>query len=443
MAVSDMKSILFAFVIIMFAFSERKSQFLQDKSFLEENILNFFFPKDPGLIKVRKINKIEGVTDIRILDFIGLVEQYGYPAEEHNVTTEDGYNLKIHRISGSLSDNERKKEIVFMQHGFLASSHCWILQGPDKDLAFLLADQGYDIWIGNMRGNTYCRSHVNMTTYERKFWQYSFHEVGTRDLPAMFNYIFNYTKQKDLYYIGHSMGTTSLFTLLSMKPEYNTKIKMAICLAPVVVNIKETSTFNVFNLSPVIKEVLEKREIYDLFPQSLATVTIARTLCNYNAMTQFICITILFLLFGSDPAQLNTILLPKIFAHFPAGGSLHTFDHYYQNFHAGDFRSYDYGITENYERYKQKIPPSYDVEKITAPIILFYAANDVLATEKNTLELSKRLPNVLLIEKVPYKFFNHIDFLWAIDAKTLLYDHILELIRKFNAKQNIRNKSTQ
>jgi pimeloyl-ACP methyl ester carboxylesterase len=62
----------------------------------------------------------------------------------------------------------------------------------------------------------------------------SFHEVGTKDLPAMIDYILKYTDQKDLYYIGHSMGTTSLFAFLSTKPEYNIKVKMVICLSPVV-----------------------------------------------------------------------------------------------------------------------------------------------------------------------------------------------------------------
>jgi len=47
-------------------------------------------------------------------------------------------------------------------------------------------------------------------------------------------------------------------------------------------------------------------------------------------------------------------------------------------------------------------------------------------------ELGKRLSNVL-IEEIPYKFFNHIDFIWAINAKTLLYDHMIELMQKFDA----------
>jgi len=31
------------------------------------------------------------------------------------------------------------------------------------------------------------------------------------------------------------MGTTALFTLLSIRPEYNAKIKLGICLAPIAI----------------------------------------------------------------------------------------------------------------------------------------------------------------------------------------------------------------
>jgi len=47
-----------------------------------------------------------------------------------------------------------------------------------------------------------------------------------------------------------------------------------------------------------------------------------------------------------------------------------------------DFYNYDYGMVENYKRYRQKTPPSYDLKKITAPMILFYAANDMGTTEQ-------------------------------------------------------------
>ncbi|KAL0130331.1 hypothetical protein PUN28_002165 [Cardiocondyla obscurior] len=313
------------------------------------------------------------------LSTIGLVERYHYPAEEHSVTTEDGYNLVIHRIPRSpLSNNQKRKEIVFLLHGMIASSDYWVLYDPSKCLACLLADQGYDVWVGNMRGNSYCRSHTNMTVYNPKFWQYSFHEVGTKDLPAMFNYILNCTKQKNLYFIGHSMGATSILALLSSKPEYNIKIKIAIFLAPCAFWVKVTPTFN-------------------------------------NTMS--------FLPF------LKTAL-PDLLSHVPAGTSVQTLDHYYQNILANDFRNYDYGIVENYKRYKQKTPPSYDIKKITAPIHIFYAENDMIVAEESILELEKHLPNAFT-QKVPYKLFNHVDFVMAIDAKTFVYNSILKVIQKF------------
>jgi hypothetical protein len=62
----------------------------------------------------------------------------------------------------------------------------------------------------------------------------------------MFEYILKYTDQKDLYYIGYLVGTTSLFAFLSTKPEYNIKVKMAICLSPVAFWIEVSPEVYVF-----------------------------------------------------------------------------------------------------------------------------------------------------------------------------------------------------
>lgn len=69
---------------------------------------------------------------------MGLVERHGYPSEEHYVTTEDGYNLKIHRIPDSpLSNNKQPKIVMLLVHGILCSSDCWVLLGAKKDLGKL------------------------------------------------------------------------------------------------------------------------------------------------------------------------------------------------------------------------------------------------------------------------------------------------------------------
>lgn len=49
----------------------------------------------------------------------------------------------------------------------------------------------------------------------------------------MIDYILHATNQTQLFYIGHSQGSTSFFVMCSERPEYNAKIKLMHALAPV------------------------------------------------------------------------------------------------------------------------------------------------------------------------------------------------------------------
>ncbi|XP_011866796.1 PREDICTED: lipase 3-like [Vollenhovia emeryi] len=430
----DMKLVSFVLILTV-VLLEAKINFWEDLQLAisRKAIFNYLFAKTPNVVRVRKPEKIVTQANyVTTLDFIGLVERYGYPAEEHYVTTEDGYNLVIHRISGSpLSNNQQRKKVIFLQHGLLGSSDSWVSIGAGKDLAFLLADQGYDVWVGNVRGNSYCRSHVKLSPQNKDFWQFSYDEIGTKDLPVMIDYVLSNTKQKTLRYVGHSMGTTTLFILLSTKPEYNVKIKLGILLAPVGI-WKEISTpvEHIYNRIPKLKGFLDSNGIYEIATLSSKSISIGRTLCSDTAVTQAVCIAIFFLLSGSDPAQLNTTMLPEILSHFPSGASVQTFHHFYQNIATQKFQAYDYGYFNNYKQYGQSTPLIYDLKKVTAPMALFYGDNDQLDLKSSVLETSKHLPNIILLEQIPYKLFTHLDFLWATDGKALLYDRVIEVLEE-------------
>lgn len=70
---------------------------------------------------------------------------------------------------------------------------------------------------------------------------YSNHELGVYDNPSFIDFVLNTTGQEDLYFVGHSQGTTTYFIMTSERPEYNQKIRLSIMWAPV------TYTSNIFN----------------------------------------------------------------------------------------------------------------------------------------------------------------------------------------------------
>lgn len=193
--------------------------------------------------------------------------RHGYTsAETYVVQTEDGYLLTLHRIPcgrvGCRAQGGRGKgQPVFLQHGLLSSSADWLLSGPEKGLGFILADAGYDVFLGNARGNTYSRSHVSMNHENAAFWDFSWDEMAKYDLPAMIDYVYDLKAeeqgvnetQKNLLYVGHSMGTTMMFALLASKPEFNDKIQAMFALAPVayMTNVKSPLRF----LAPLTKDI--------------------------------------------------------------------------------------------------------------------------------------------------------------------------------------------
>lgn len=56
--------------------------------------------------------------------------------------------------------------------------------------------------------------------------------MGKYDLPATIDYILNETNAQKIYYVGHSQGGTSLYTVMSLRPEYNEKVHLAVLLGP-------------------------------------------------------------------------------------------------------------------------------------------------------------------------------------------------------------------
>jgi pimeloyl-ACP methyl ester carboxylesterase len=91
----------------------------------------------------------------------------------------------------------------------------------DKSPALILAEQGYDVWLGNNRGNKYSRKHVHLDPdWDDSFWYFDFEQMGTYDLPANIDYIQKFTGAKKVAMGAHSQGTTQTFWALTQNEAY-------------------------------------------------------------------------------------------------------------------------------------------------------------------------------------------------------------------------------
>lgn len=123
-------------------------------------------------------------------------------------------------------------------------------------------------------------------------------------------------------------------------------------------------------------------------------------------------------------------MLPVVYGHIPAGASIMQLIHYGQILKSGVFQQYDYGRLVNFLRYRTFEPPRYNLSRVTAPVILHYADNDYLSAPEDVETLAKQLPGIVSKRMVPMRRFNHIDFIWGINSKELLYSHVISNMKK-------------
>lgn len=81
--------------------------------------------------------------------------------------------------------------------------------------SFVNINKGYDVWMGNTRGNSYSRNHVSFDSCSTcpDFWNFGFDDTGVKDYSAEVDHILEKTGQTQIHFVGHSMGTTQFLVL--------------------------------------------------------------------------------------------------------------------------------------------------------------------------------------------------------------------------------------
>ncbi|KAF6201975.1 hypothetical protein GE061_004371 [Apolygus lucorum] len=368
-----------------------------------------------------------------------LIEREGYDVETHDVTTEDGYILPLTRmVPKDVLPGPRPP--VLLVHGVMATSDQWVLRGKDEDLAFLLTDHGFDVWLADARGNANGRRHKNMSPGDPRFWDFTFTESALYDLPAFVDLILNVTKAPRLGYVGHSMGTTMFFILASMRPEYNSKIFGSVHLAPVGPRypMDKIPTFFmrlIFTRFDFLMDLAYSSEFMEIGARTPRFVSASYNWCNAPPPLSDMWLDIVGYIIGEHRENLDRKNRAIQLAHFPAGSSAKTLHHLAQVFSSG-FRMFDYGPEKNLEKYNSTEPPEFPLNKITSSIFLVRGANDPWTTDQGVTHLKNNIPGWKKTQVVDDPKFSHVDFVIGMNTNETLYPDVIQFL-----KNELRNDS--
>ena len=94
----------------------------------------------------------------------------------------------------------------------------WVFNKPEVAPAFVLSRAGYDVWLGNNRGNRFSNKHKTLDPKKQEYWEFDWEDMGLRDTPDTADYILGLTGQDKINYIGHSEGTTQVMAGASLNP---------------------------------------------------------------------------------------------------------------------------------------------------------------------------------------------------------------------------------
>ncbi|XP_012628403.1 lipase member N [Microcebus murinus] len=360
-----------------------------------------------------------------------IITYNGYPSEEYDVTTADGYILLVNRIpyGQKHAGKTGPRPVVYMQHALFADNAYWLENFANGSLGFLLADAGYDVWMGNSRGNTWSRRHKTLSETEEKFWAFSFDEMAKYDLPGIIDFIVNKTGQEKLYFIGHSLGTTIGFVAFSTMPELAQRIKMNFALGPVISFKYPTGIFTNLFLLPnsMLKAFFGTKGV---LLEDKKKKTPSTKICN-NKILWLICSEFLSLWAGYNKKNMNMSRMDVYVSHAPSGSSMQNILHIKQLYRSNEFRAYDWGSeAENMHHYNQSRPPLYDLSAMKVPTAIWAGGEDVLVTPQDVARLLPQIRNLRYFKLFPD--WNHFDFVWGLDAPRRMYSEIIALMKAYS-----------
>uniref|UniRef100_A0ACD6AFY0 Uncharacterized protein n=1 Tax=Avena sativa TaxID=4498 RepID=A0ACD6AFY0_AVESA len=335
-------------------------------------------------------------------------EAFGYPCEDHKVTTEDGYILSLKRIphgpsdGDNSTDDENTRPPVLLFHGLMVDGISWLLGTPKQSLGFILA-----------------------------YWDWSWDEIAAYDLPAVLQFVYDYTGGQKVHYIGHSLGTLIILAAFSEHKLLHL-VRSAALLCPIAYLDKTRSKLSRVASQIFLAETTHFLGWHEFNPFGLVAREVLLLVCGNP---QVDCRDVFSALAGPD-CCLNTTTTCAFLQHAIQSTSVRNLVHLSQMVRRKGIRRYDYGnVKANMKHYNQTRPPLYNLSSIPThvPMLLMHGGQDFLGDVPDTRHLLKTLvrnhekDNIEVIYVPDYA---HADFVTGFNAPQLVYKPMVNFFQR-------------
>ena len=309
-------------------------------------------------------------------------------------------------------------------HGINGIAMVWF--SSQESYGFYFADKGFDCWFINFRGNIFNLSHKNPNISYEEFFNFSYDDLGQKDVPTCIDNILRITKKTKLTLVSLSAGCFAgniALTDKSTHKKINNQIDHAIFLAPVmlVTHHQEQKwvrdNFNYKNMEEIIEKSKEWNVFHDDFGSYHSDGYFCTKFIKYlnSSVCSYIDITTTDLCgfdFKTDRAvayflkkDFLWMLFPflKFFGH-PGkratcfGSSLKCFLHVVQQTlierrHTKKLYAYFYGLEENKKQYATEKCPEYDMKNVNIQMSLITGSTDKVCSLEGSQAFAELVNN--------------------------------------------------
>ncbi|KAJ7188585.1 Alpha/Beta hydrolase protein [Mycena filopes] len=404
--------------------------------FLPKFIIDFFylrsrtiFHRIAGPPKVKSEEKHRADLILKARDFGELCAIYGYTHEEHVVLTKDGYLLGLHRLPSKKGQQKASpgtstgNPVVYLHHGLLMNSEVWVcLTDAERSLPFVLVEQGFDVWLGNNRGNKYSKKSIHHGPNSSKFWDFSIDDFAWHDIPDSIHYILDCTKAKTVSYIGFSQGTAQAFAALSIHPQLNEKVNVFIALAPAMspAGLAASIVDGLMKASPTLMFLFFGRK------SILSSATMWQSILYPPIFAKTID-TSLRWLFAWNSYNISSHQKIAAYAHLYSFASVKSVVHWFQIMRNGQFQMYDDDVQSPVVRTSVSSyrPARFPTRNIVTPIVLCYGDADSLV---DIDVMVSQLPGHTVCKRL--HGYEHLDILWGKDVDVDVIPEVIASLKQ-------------